>query len=328
MADKVWVYIDQFKGKATPASWEALGAAEELAGALGGGVTAVVLGAGVAEVAKEAFEHGATTVLLCDDPTLADYRPEPYAAVLAKTAAEQKPEVILGPTNTRVRDTFGMASIDLGTGVIVDAIAIEPKDGTLQVTRPVYAGKLMSREMCIAKRPQMVTVRARAYALPAVTAGKSGKLVKVSPALAEEAITTKVVDYVVEEGQVSVDGAAVIVSGGRGVNGPEGFEPVRKLSAVLGAAVGASRAAVDAGWIPYLHQIGQTGKVVAPDLYIAAGISGAVQHQAGMRTSKVIVAINKDREAPIFNLAKYGVVGDLFEILPALTDEFKKRLGK
>lgn len=328
MTDKVWVYIDQFKGKATPASWEALGAGQMLAGALGGGVTAVVLGGGVAEVAKEAFEHGANSVMLCDDPTLAEFRVEPYAATLAKAAAEARPEVIVGPTNARVRETFGWASVELGTGVIVDATAIEPKDGVLNITRPVYAGKLLSKEMCISKRPQMVTVRARAYAAPPPAAGKSGELVKLSPALAEDAISTKVVDYVVEEGQVSVDGAAVIVAGGRGVNGPEGFEPVRKLSAVLGGAVGASRAAVDAGWIPYIHQVGQTGKVVSPDLYIAAGISGAVQHQAGMRTAKVIVAINKDREAPIFNLAKYGVVGDLFEILPALTEEFKKRLGK
>ena len=174
----------------------------------------------------------------------------------------------------------------------------------------------------------MVSLRPRAFPMPEVEAGRGAEVVRADPVLSEAEITTKVVDYVVEAGEVSVDGAAVIVAGGRGVGGPEGFEPVRKLAQVLGAAVGASRAAVDAGWIPYGHQVGQTGKVVSPDLYIAAGISGAVQHQAGMRTAKVIVAINKDRDAPIFNMAKYGVVGDLFALLPPLTEEFKKRLGK
>jgi electron transfer flavoprotein alpha subunit len=150
----------------------------------------------------------------------------------------------------------------------------------------------------------------------------------VAPVLAEDAITSKVTEWVVEEGKVNLADARIIVSGGRGVGGPEGFKPVRDLAAVLGAAVGASRAAVDAGWIPYAHQVGQTGKTVSPDLYIACGISGAIQHQAGMRTAKCIVAINKDPEAPIYKLARFGVTGDLFQVVPALTEEFRKRLGK
>jgi electron transfer flavoprotein alpha subunit len=328
MTEKVWVIIDQFKGKANQASWEALGFAKKLAGQLGSGVCALVFGSGMDDIAKSAFEYGATSVKLCDDPTLKDFRVEPYAALLVKLADEDKPEVILGPTNSSVRDVFAMASVDLATGVIVDATAIDLQDGALKITRPVYAGKLLSTVACKIHRPQFVTLRLRAFPMPEAMAGASGEISKVSPALAEDNIVTKVVEYVVEEGQVSVDGAAIIVSGGRGVNGPDGFEPVRALAKTLGGAVGASRAAVDAGWIPYSHQVGQTGKVVTPDLYIAAGISGAVQHQAGMRTAKVIVAINKDREAPIFNLAKYGVVGDLFEILPALNEEIKKRLGK
>lgn len=328
MSNKIWVYIDQFKGNPSQASWEAVGLAASLAANLGGGVTALVFGSGVEELAKKAFEFGATEAKVCDDPSLEDFRAEPYAAILAKLAAEEQPEVILAPSGTRARDAFGLAAVDLGTGVIVDATVVEVKDGCLAVTRPVYAGKLLCTAMCKTKRPQMVTLRPRAFPMPEAKTGASGDVTKVAPALAEDALTTKVVDYVVDEGQVSVDGAAKIVSGGRGVNGPEGFEPITHLAKVLGGAVGASRAAVDAGWIAYSHQVGQTGKVVSPDLYFACGISGAVQHQAGMRTAKTIVAINKDPEAPIFNLAKYGVVGDLFEIVPALTEEFKKRLGK
>jgi electron transfer flavoprotein alpha subunit len=328
MANNIWVYVDQFKGKANLASWEVMGFAKSLAGQMGTGVTALVLGSGVEALAKTAFEYGASAALLVDDATLADFRVEPYAATLAKLAGEQKPEVILGPTSTRVRDAFAMASVDLETGVIVDATAVELKDGALQAVRPVYAGKLLCTVVCKERRPQMITLRPRSFPMPQPQSGASGELITAAPAMAEDAVVTKVVDYVVDEGEVSVDGAGIIVSGGRGVNGPQGFEPISNLAKVLGGAVGASRAAVDAGWIPYPHQVGQTGKVVSPDLYIAAGISGAVQHLAGMRTAKVIVAINKDDEAPIFNIAKYGVVGDLFEIVPALTEEFKKRLGK
>lgn len=328
MANKLWVYVDQFKGNPSQASWEAIGLAKNLANQMEASVTALIFGSGVANIAKTAFEYGATDAIVVDDVTLADFRVEPYAGALTKLASQQKPEAIIGPTSTRVRDTFAMAAVDLGTGVIIDATSVELKDGVLQAIRPVYAGKLLTTVVCKEKRPQLITVRPRAFPLPQTINGASGEVIKAEPAMTEETIATKVEGYLVEEGEVSVDGAAIIVSGGRGVNGPEGFEPIRNLAKVLGGAVGASRAAVDAGWIPYPHQVGQTGKVVSPNLYIAAGISGAVQHLAGMRTAKTIVAINKDNEAPIFNLAKYGVVGDLFEIVPALTEEFKKRLGK
>ena len=170
--------------------------------------------------------------------------------------------------------------------------------------------------------------RPRAFPKPEPIAGATGSITKVDAALKEDEISTKVTGYSIEEGKVSLSDAKIIVSGGRGVGGPEGFAPVRELAETLGGAMGASRAAVDAGWIPYAHQVGQTGRTVSPDLYIACGISGAIQHQAGMRTSKLIVAINKDPEAPIFKLARYGVVGDLFKIVPALSAEFRKRLGK
>ena len=328
MANKVWVYIDQFRGTVTPASWESVGVARTLADQMGTGVTALVFGQGVENLAQESLTYGADTVKLCDDATLADFRIEPYAALFSKLIADEKPDIVLGPTNSRGRDLFATASVDMGTGAIVDATAVELQDGIVHVTRPVYAGKLLSTVVCKEHRPQFITLRPRAFPVPEPRIGREGEITKVEPVMAEDDINTKVVDYVVEEGQVSLDGAGIIVSGGRGVNGPEGFEPVRQLAKVLGGALGASRAAVDAGWIPYAHQVGQTGKVVSPDLYIAAGISGAIQHQAGMRTAKVIVAINKDPEAPIFNLAHYGVVGDLFDIVPALTEAFKERLGK
>lgn len=344
---KIWVYIDQFKGEALPTSWEAIGAGKNLAGQLGGGVTALVFGKGVAAIASQAFQYGADEVLLADDPSLADYRSEAYTALMAKLAVESSPEVILFPTTTRGRELAAMAAIDLNTGVLPDVIALEVIDGSLLATRPIYAGKLLCKVKCLT-RPQLVTLRGRAFAKLPPDPSRTGTLTKVNPVMSETEIPTKVESYAAGEAGVSLNDASVIVSGGRGVSNnatltppasldekqveiwkaQQGFKLVENLAQVLHAAVGASRAAVDAGYIPYAHQVGQTGKVVSPDLYIACGISGAIQHQAGMRTSKVIVAINRDPEAPIFKLARYGVVGDLYSIIPALTEAFRKRLGK
>ena len=346
MAKDIWVYIDHFKGQAVAASWEAVGAARTLANELGGGVTALVFGEGVEAVAQQAIQYGADTVLLADDATLADYRAEAYVALLAKLAAENAPQAILFPTTSRGRELAGMAAVDLNTGVLVDVIALEVEDGTIVATRPIYAGKLLAKVKCSGS-PVLVTLRGRAFPKPAMDESRSGEVAPVEAALAEDDIAVKVTGYATAEGGVSLADAAVIVSGGRGVsNNPsleppadlseeeqeiwraqQGFKLVGELAATLGGAVGASRAAVDAGYIPYAHQVGQTGKVVSPDLYIACGISGAIQHLAGMRTSKVIVAINKDPEAPIFKLARFGVVGDLFDILPPLTEALKSRLG-
>jgi len=327
MANQVWVYIDHFKGNAVLTSWEAVGAAKSLAQQMGTGVTALIFGQGVEGLAQQAFFYGVDAVKLCDDATLADFRVEPYAALLAGLAADEKPDVILAATTPRGRDVFATSAVDLNTGVIADATVLEAADGWVRVTRPVYAGKLLSTVVCKDKRPQMITLRSRAFTAPEPDSGKSGTIEKVAPALTEDAISTRVLDYAIEENRVSLDSAKIIVSGGRGVGGPEGFEPVRQLAKALGGALGASRAAVDAGWIPYAHQVGQTGKVVSPDLYMACGISGAIQHLVGMRTAKIIVAINKDAEAPIFRNVHYGVVGDLFKIVPAVTAEIKKRQG-
>ena len=348
MPGKLLVFIDQFKGKATPASWEALGAARKLANEMGAQVGALVFGQGVESLAQSSFQYGADEVFLCDDPSLADYRGEPYAALISKLAKEAQPEAIFFPTSTRGREVAAMTAIDLNTGVLPDVIEIKNEGGKLVATRPIYAGKLLTKVACNSK-PQLLTLRVRAFGKPAADEGRRGTTTKVPPALSAAEIPTKIVGYATLEGRVTLGDAAIIVSGGRGTsNNPnltppaeitdekqkeiwraqQGFEMIGELAEALGAAVGASRAAVDAGYVPYAHQVGQTGKVVSPDMYIAVGISGAIQHLAGMRTSKVIVAINKDPDAPIFKMARFGIVGDLYEIVPALTKAFKERLHK
>ena len=335
----IWVYIDHFKGAALPTSWEAIGAAKSL----GASVTGLVLGSGVDSLVQQAFEHGADSVITSDDPALADFRAEVFSSTITASGAESADAIFL-PTSTRGREIAALLAMDLNSGVLVDVTSIELSGDRLVVTRPVYSGKILQKETCSSK-PALVTLRGRAFPKPAPTAGKSGEVKKVTAKT--EALTT-VEGYTASDGGVSLMDAGVIVSGGRGVsNNPslqppagldekateiwkaqQGFKLVGDLASVLGAAMGASRAAVDAGYIPYSHQVGQTGKVVSPDLYIACGISGAIQHLAGMRSSKVIIAINKDADAPIFKVARYGVVGDLFAILPEVTAAFKKKFGK
>jgi electron transfer flavoprotein alpha subunit len=348
MSDKkILVYVDQFQGTAVPASWEVFSAAFIVSAKLGGDVIALVIGANAQDVAALAFQYGAVQVFYADDASLSDFRAEPYADVIVKVAREQDVGVLLFPTTTRGRELAAMCSIDLGTGVMPDVTALDVVDGRIVVTRPVYAGKLLSQAVCDTQ-PQVITTRGRAFKKPQGDASRSGAPTRVESVASEADLSTRVVGYAETTGGVSLTDAAVIVSGGRGTsNNPnltppagmddkqaeiwraqQGFKLVGELASTLGAAVGASRAAVDAGYIPYSHQVGQTGKVVSPDLYIACGISGAIQHLAGMRSSKVIVAINKDQEAPIFKLARFGVVGDLYTILPALTQAFRERLGK
>jgi electron transfer flavoprotein alpha subunit len=347
MNGKILVYIDQFKGAALPASWEVLSAAYTLAAKMGGDIAALVMGAGAKEVASQTFLYGPTEVYYADDASLGDYRAEPYTAVAAKLAKDIGADVVLFPTTSRGRELAAMCAIDLGSGVMPDVSALDVVNGKIVATRQVYAGKLVARAICEAQ-PVIITTRVRAFKKPQGDASRSGTPVLVAAVQPEGEIRSKVTGYSQAEGGVSLTDASVIVSGGRGVaNNPtltppagmdekqaeiwraqQGFKLVGDLAAAVGGAVGASRAAVDAGYIPYAHQVGQTGKVVSPDLYIACGISGAIQHQAGMRTSKVIVAINKDGEAPIFKLARYGIVGDLYIFLPLLAETLRKRLGK
>jgi electron transfer flavoprotein alpha subunit len=336
---KTLVYIDHFKGEVQPASWEALGLAKSL-----GTASAVIFGSGVDAIAKSAFEHGADEVLVADDAALADYRAEPYASTLSALASAQSPDLILFPSTTRTRELSAMSAVDLNTGVLTDIFALEAQGDQFVATRPIYEGKVVEKTICTGK-PVMATIRGRAFPKPEPDASKSGTPTKVE--VKADALTN-VKGYSASEAAVNLGDAGVIVSGGRGAsNNPslqppagmdekqaelwraqQGFALITDLANVLGGAVGASRAAVDAGYIPYSHQVGQTGKVVTPDLYIACGISGAIQHLVGMRNAKLIVAINKDSDAPIFKQARYGVVGDLFQIVPALTEAFRKKLGK
>ena len=336
---KTFVYIDHFKGEVQPASWEAIGLGKSL-----GSVSAVVFGSDVDAVVKAAFEHGADEVFVADDAALTDVRSEPYAATLSALVSSQSPDLILFPTTARTRELSAMSAVDLNTGMLTDISGLEVSGDQLIAIRPIYEGKVLEKTVCSGK-PVMATIRGRAFPKPEADASKSGTATKVE--VKADALTT-VEGYSASESAVNLGDAGVIVSGGRGVsNNPslvppaglddkqaeiwraqQGFALITELANVLGGAVGASRAAVDGGYIPYSHQVGQTGKVVTPDLYIACGISGAIQHLVGMRNAKVIVAINKDADAPIFKQARYGVVGDLFQIIPALTAAFKKKLGK
>jgi electron transfer flavoprotein alpha subunit len=336
---KTFVYIDHFKGEVQPASWEALGLAKSFGTAI-----ALVFGAGAEAVAKTALEYGADEVLLGDDPALSDFRTETYASTLTALASSRTPDLILLPTTTRTRELAGMSALDLNSGVLIDVVGLEVQGDKVVATRPIYEGKLLEKTVCSAK-PQFATLRARVYPKPAREADRAGTITKVEAK--GDALTT-VEGYSASESVVNLSDANIIVSGGRGVSNnslltppagldekqtelwraQQGFALVSDLATALGGAVGASRAAVDGGYIPYSHQVGQTGKVVTPDLYIACGISGAIQHLVGMRNAKLIVAINKDADAPIFKTARFGVVGDLYAIVPALTEAFKKKLGK
>nr|MBC7245724.1 electron transfer flavoprotein subunit alpha [Chloroflexota bacterium] len=326
----VWVWIEQFQGEACSISWEMVGKGRELADQRGTTLTACVLGHNVEHIAKQAIAYGADRVFWVDDPTLAVYRTQPYAEVLVELVRQYKPEIFILGASSRGRDLAGSVATELYTGLTADCtgLDIDPETNLLRQTRPAFGGNIMATIICPNYRPQMATVRHRVFEMPVPDEKRQGQIIAIKPNLDEEKIATKVVDFIKQQGEVNLADAKIIVSGGRGVGGPEGFEPIRELAEVLGGAVGASRAAVDAGWIPYAHQVGQTGRTVRPDLYIACGISGAVQHLAGMGTAKIIVAINKDPEAPIFSVANYGIVGDLFQILPALTEQFRKKLRK
>ncbi len=306
-------------------AFELVTVGKKLASALGGTVEGVVLGSGVDKWANALSTSGVAKVYEVDEPGLAQYSPETYAAALSEVIKKANPAVILIGATGWGKEVSARTAAKLDLGVVTDCTDAAVENGTLMLTRPIYAGKAIAYVKAKAL-PVVVSIRPNIFP-PAQVNGGTAPVEKVSVSLPEP--KAKVVETVQKEKtKVDLTEASIVVSGGRGVKGPEGFVPVNELADTLGAAVGASRAAVDSGWIDYSHQVGQTGKTVAPTLYIAAGISGAIQHLAGMSSSKVIVAVNKDPDAPIFKVADYGIVGDLFQVLPVLNEEFKKALAE
>ena len=318
----VLAVTEQRGGALRKTSHEVVWAARQLADAMGGGasVDALVLGApGVDAAGAKLGEAGADRVLVAEHPTFGNYAPCGYAATAAAVAKAGGYGAVLVAATAGGKDLAPRlaARLDAPLGADVTAVAIE--GGKVAVSRPVYAGKAIQRLRFDAP---LAVLSLRPNALVPGQASKAGAVSKVEPVAAARVVVREV--KAAGQGKLDVAEASVVVSGGRGLKGPEHFEMIEKLAQVLGAAVGASRAVVDAGWRPHAEQVGQTGKTVSPQLYVAVGISGAIQHLAGMRTAKVIVAINKDKDAPIFKVADYGVVGDLFEIVPRLTQEIKK----
>jgi electron transfer flavoprotein alpha subunit len=294
--------------------------AKRLTASLGGPVTAVVVGPGAETLAGELASYGADKVQVFDDAALGAYATEPYARALAQAVTEAKPAAVLVPSTAMGKDLAPRAAARLGAGLVSDCVSFAVKDGRLEARRPMYAGKAYATVRWEGD-PQMATLRPNVFPLEKPDASRKAEVTKGEIDTSARARVTAV--HAAAAGKVELTEAQIIVSGGRGLKGPENFHLIQGLADALGAAVGASRAVVDAGWVDHQYQVGQTGKTVSPTLYVACGISGAIQHLAGMSSSKVIVAINKDPDAPIFKLASYGLVGDVFEILPKLTEAAK-----
>jgi electron transfer flavoprotein alpha subunit len=327
----VWVFAEQFDGRVESITYELLGEGRKLADVLHTELCAVLLGENVEDRAADLIARGADTVYVVDNPALAHFQDEPYAAVLIDLAKRYKPTVMLCGATTIGRSLVSRVAVTLNTGLTADCtgLAIDPETRNLLQTRPAFGGNIMATIITPHTRPQMATVRHKVMKEAAVDPARKGRTVVEPVVDALLKARTRRVKFVTEkESTISIAEADIIVSGGRGLQKPENFAMLRELAEVLGAGVGASRAAVDANWIAYSHQVGQTGKTVCPKIYIACGISGQIQHLAGMSSADIIVAINKDPDAPIFKMATYGIVGDLFTIVPMLTDAFRKALAK
>ncbi|HHT01156.1 MAG TPA: electron transfer flavoprotein subunit alpha [Firmicutes bacterium] len=326
----IWVYAEVQRGKLATVALELLGKGRELADELGQGLAAVLIGSEVAGLADALFEHGADVVYLAEGEVFSQYRTEPYAQVMADLVKQENPSIVLIGATPNGRDLGPRVAARLETGLTADCtgLAIDAESGLLQQTRPAFGGNIMATIICPNRRPQMATVRPHVMPCPVAQPGRRGELVRVDHDVREADVQTKVRELAGQVRQfVDLEGAEVIVAGGRGLGKPEGFEILAELARELGGVVGASRATVDAEWIGKEHQVGQTGKTVAPKLYIACGISGAIQHLAGMSNSDVIVAINKDPEAPIFKVATYGIVGNVHEVVPQLLAQLRRRRG-
>lgn len=317
----IMVWVEQRDGVAKSVSWQLIGQARRMAEKLGTEVFALVQGHQVGHLAQEAIYHGADKAYLVDHPVLKDYRTQPYSVSALAAIREVKPEIVLIGATYQGRDLAGAIATHLPTGLTADTtmLDVEPNPSRLLLaSRPAFSEKLMATILCKKYKPQMATARPGIFeALPRDTS-RTGEIITLPFEMDEADVATKVLAFIQDKERVNLEDAQVIVAGGRGLGGPEGFVVLQQLADLLGGVVGASRACVDAGWIKNTHQVGQTGKTVRPKLYIAVGISGAVQHTVGMSGSDVVVAINKDPEAPIFNIAHYGIVGDWQQVVPEL----------
>jgi electron transfer flavoprotein alpha subunit len=323
----VWVFVEQTGGEAARVSWELIGAGKELARALGVELCAVVIGENVEPLCQEAFGYGASKAYLIDQPVYRHYRTEPYFDACCRLIDKYKPEIVLMGASGMGRDLAGAVATRMQTGLTADCtgLAIDDKRNLMQ-TRPAFGGNIMATIMCDRFRPQMATVRPQVMPLPEKRGGATGEIVRESFALSEAAIFTKVLEIISDKkgkDHVDIAGAEFIISGGRGLMAKENFGMLQELADELGGVVGGSRSAIDAGWLPPERQVGQTGKTVRPRIYVACGISGAIQHLVGMQDSDMVVAINRDKEAPIFEVATYGIVGDLFQVVPAITQKIR-----
>jgi len=328
MANAVWVYIEHKDGATTPMSFELLGIGKALANDLGSGLCAFVIGENVDNTAKEAFQWGASKVYAVEGAIFKAFNAEAYSKAATFLLDKHKPEVALFRATSQGTDVAAASAAHLGFGLCTDSIGIKLDGGQIKLTRAAFGGNYTVTVVNEKAKPQIATVRPKAFAMPEKDSSKSGEVVKETFTVAEADLNTKFLEFIKSQVMVNLVEADIIVSGGRGTGGPEGFNLLRELADTLGAAMGASRAAVDSGWIPYEHQVGQTGKTVKPKIYIACGISGAIQHMAGMKTSDCIVAINKDPEAPIFKNATIGIVGDYKVVVAKMLEKFKSKLTK
>ena len=327
MAQGVWTIAEQREGELRKITYEMVSEGRRLSDALGQELTTVLLGSDVKEKAAELAKYGADKVIVASDPRLEPYTTDAYVAVISELVKAGDPSVLILGASVQGKDLGARLAARLNVGMAQDCTVFAIEDGNLVVTRPIYAGKAYAKLTYENSFPQMATARPNVMSVGEPDESRTAEIVDAAFSLEDDALKTKVFEVTKDVGgKVDLTEADKIVSGGRGMKGPENYKILEDLADLIGGSVGASRSAVDAGWRPHADQVGQTGKVVSPTLYVACGISGAIQHLAGMSTSKVIVAINKDPDAPIFQKTDYGVVADLFDVVPALTEEVKKYL--
>jgi len=327
----IWVFLEQKNGKIQSVSYELLGKAQELAKKLKTDVSGILIGNNLDDQLDEIIHRGADNIYLVQAPELQNFQDEPYTNIFLKLIEKYKPEVVLCGATAIGRSLISRVAVNIKVGLTADCtgLDIDPEKNILLQTRPAFGGNIMATIISPNYRPQMATVRHKVMQPMTVDAKRKGKVIRENFDVGLYVSRTKLLEIVEEvESLVNIAEADIIVSGGRGMGSAENFKILQNLAHALGAAVGSSRAAVDSGWMPYSHQVGQTGKTVCPKIYIACGISGQIQHLIGMKSSDIIIAINKDPDAPIFSVATYGIVGDLFKVVPKMTEHFKKILGK